>query len=96
MSKPLFVRGGDLDAPGGLAVTGLLITVAGKVTAADVNFMEITDGSGSNQWIWHEDLGASNPSIGDFVVLTGEAGKWDGNRSILWMRSPSDLMKVAP
>jgi len=58
--------------------------------------MEINDGSGANIWVWHEDFGASNPAVGDFVVLTGEAGKWDGNRPILWMRSPSDLIKVAP
>lgn len=94
--KPMFVAGREFIAPGGLGVTGLLVTVAGTAVAVDVNFMEINDGSGANIWVWHEDFGASNPSVGDFVVLTGEAGKWDGSRPILWMRSPSDLIKVAP
>lgn len=92
---PVVVNGRVLDSEG-LSAIGLLVKVAGKVTAVDAgnHIITIDDGSGVTYQAWYG-TGFTVPSVNDIVICRGCAGR-NSSGPVIWMLSPTDLRKVGP
>jgi len=93
---PLVVNGRGLGTGAGLSAIGLLVKVAGKVTAVDSvgRLITIDDGSGVSYRAWCHDT-ITLPAVDDIVICRGCAGRL-GGLPVVWMFNGTDLRKVGP
>lgn len=96
--SPLVVDGRALRLPPvGLSATGLLVKVAGRVTALDTvgHLITIDDGTGVTYRAWYGDGFAVTGLVDKNVACTGCAGRL-GGLPVIWMLSPTDLQISGP